>query len=299
MTAGVKLPGTIEPMHVWLGSDGNSIAGDVWGDPAGPLVILQHGGGQTRHAWKGAGERLGAAGYRAVALDARGHGDSAWAADGRYDQDAMIGDVKSVIAALDDRKPVLVGASMGGANSLVAVGEGTIQASALVLVDVAARIEREGAERILAFMTQKPDGFDSLEEAADAIANYQPHRKRPPSLDGLAKNLRLDQGGKFRWHWDPKFSLSFNELDARQLRYEAAARAVTVPTLVVRGGISDVLSEEGLRHFQAVCPHAQVANIANAGHMIAGDRNDVFADSVIDFLSAVMNPLTRSYDGPI
>ena len=184
MNVGAKLPGTIEPMHVWHGEGGVRIAGDSWGDPAGPLVILQHGGGQTRHAWKGAGERLGAAGYHAVVLDARGHGNSDWAPDGRYDQDVMIGDVKRVIEVLGGRKPMLVGASMGGANSLVAVGEGTINAAALVLVDVAARIEREGADRILAFMTGQPEGFNSLEEAAEAIASYQPHRKRPKTSTG-------------------------------------------------------------------------------------------------------------------
>jgi pimeloyl-ACP methyl ester carboxylesterase len=284
MGAGIKLPGTVEPMHTWRTPGGITIAGDVWGNSNGPLVVLQHGGGQTRHAWKGAGEKLGAAGYRAVALDARGHGDSDWAPDGRYDQDAMIDDVKFVIEALGGRNPVLVGASMGGANSLVATGEGKINAGALVLVDVAARIQRAGAERILAFMTQKPDGFNSLEEVADAIAGYQPHRKRPKNLRGLGKNLRLDRNGKFRWHWDPKFSLSFTELDVRQHRYEASARRLSIPTLVVRGGISDVLSEEGLDHFREICPHAEVVNVAKAGHMIAGDRNDIFADAVIDFL---------------
>ena len=290
MSAGAKLPGAIAPMHFWRGSGGNTIAGDSWGDPAGPMVILQHGGGQTRHAWKGAGERLGAAGYFAIALDARGHGNSEWASDGRYDQDAMIGDLKCVIAALGGVKPALVGASLGGVNSLVAVGEGMIDASALVLVDIAARIEREGAERVLAFMTQKPDGFESLEEAADAIASYQPHRKRPRDMKGLVKNLRLAPSGKFRWHWDPLYSRSFCELEQRQRRYEGAARSLKVPTLVVRGGTSDVLSEEGVLHFQQLCRHAEVITIAGAGHMIAGDRNDIFVDAVVGFLRRQVLP---------
>jgi pimeloyl-ACP methyl ester carboxylesterase len=284
MSAGIKLPGTLEPTHVWHGEGGIRIAGDVWGNPAGPLVILQHGGGQTRHAWKGAGEKLGATGYYAVALDARGHGDSDWAPDGRYDQNAMIEDLRRVVKELGGSRPILIGASMGGANSMVAVGEGTIEASGLVLVDVAVQIERQGAERILAFMTRNPDGFDSLEEVADAIASYQPHRKRPRNQEGLAKNLRVDESGKFRWHWDPKFSLSFSDLDARQRRYEAAAKRLSIPTLVIRGGISDVLSNVGLRHFQEICPQAEVVNIADAGHMIAGDRNDIFAEALITFL---------------
>jgi pimeloyl-ACP methyl ester carboxylesterase len=120
MNAGRRLPSTPEPMHHWSGAVGIDIAGDAWGDPSGPLVLLQHGGGQTRHAWKGTGQTLGAAGYYAVAFDARGHGDSQWAPDGDYSQDAMVEDLTKVVEALGGRRPVLVGASMGGGTSLVA-----------------------------------------------------------------------------------------------------------------------------------------------------------------------------------
>ena len=205
MSAGQRLPSTPAPTQLWKGHDGITIAGDAWGDPDGPLVILQHGGGQTRHAWKGAGETLGAAGYHAVAFDARGHGDSDWAPDGRYGQDLMVADLEAVVAQLGNHRPVLVGASMGGGTSLVAVGEGHVDATALVLVDIAPRIEPDGVAKIQAFMTARPDGFGSLEEVADAIAAYQPHRQRARNLDGLAKNVRLGEDGRYRWHWDPRF----------------------------------------------------------------------------------------------
>ena len=84
---------------------------------------------------------------------------------------------------------------MGGGTSLVAAGEAHIPASALVLVDMAPKIDLVGTAKIQDFMNQKPDGFDSLEEVAEAIANYQPHRKRPRTLDGLAKNVRLAPSG--------------------------------------------------------------------------------------------------------
>ena len=191
MSAGERLPGTPVPMHTWPGADGLTIAGDAWGPKSGRLVMLLHGGGQTRHAWKGAGETLAAAGYRAIAFDARGHGDSGWAERAEdYIADKMVEDLKAVIAAEGGEKPALVGASMGAGTSLLAVGEGRIDASALVLVDMAPKVEPEGVAKIQAFMNQKPEGFDSLEEVAEAIANYQPHRKRPRNLDGLAKNVR-------------------------------------------------------------------------------------------------------------
>lgn len=285
MSAGERLPGTPDPMHKWEGAGGVMIAGDTWGDPNGPLVVLQHGGGQTRHAWKGAGETLGSSGYHAVAFDARGHGDSDWADPDAYGPDFMVEDLRCVSQALGAANPILVGASMGGGVSLLAIGTGKVDAKALVLVDMAPRIEPEGSRRIQEFMNQKPDGFDSLEEVAEAIANYQPHRPRPRKLDGLAKNVRRAANGKFRWHWDPsrRQFQGANTTEYRQ-RLHDCADTLTLPTLLVRGGLSDVLSEAGAQSFLQQCPHAEYVSVENAAHMVAGDRNDIFADSVVEFL---------------
>lgn len=275
-------------MHRWPGARGVTLAGDSWGDPNGPLVLLQHGGGQTRHAWKSAGEALGRAGYHAIAFDARGHGDSDWSPDGVYGQDLMVEDLVCLLVALGNRRPVLVGASMGGGTSLVAAGEERVDATALVMVDIAPRVETAGVEKIQAFMSQRPEGFDSLEQVAAAIGAYQPHRKPPKDLAGLAKNLRLSPEGKYRWHWDPRFMTLRREIDKRTARLEACARALDLPTLLVRGGLSDVLSEEGAQAFLELCPHSEYVNISGAGHMVAGDRNDIFGTAVLDFLSRMV-----------
>jgi pimeloyl-ACP methyl ester carboxylesterase len=288
VSAGRRLPGAPEPTRFWPGAEGVILAGDEWGPPGGPCVILQHGGGQTRHAWKNVGAQLGSAGYRAIAFDARGHGDSGWASDGRYGQDAMIEDLVSLIGGLGNPRPALVGASMGGGTSLVAIGEDHVDATALVMVDIAPRVEAQGVARIKAFMSQKPQGFDTLEEVADAIASYQPHRARPRSLAGLAKNVRLGDDGKYRWHWDPRFLERVIDAHKRLLRFEACARRLRLPVLLVRGGLSDVLTEEGAREFLALCPHSEYVSVGSAGHMIAGDRNDAFGNAVIDFLSRVV-----------
>ncbi|MGI4814432.1 MAG: alpha/beta fold hydrolase [Janthinobacterium lividum] len=287
MSAGQRLPGTPQPMHYWDGA-GVRLAGDSWGNPEGPLVILQHGGGQTRHAWKRTGETLGTAGYHAIAFDARGHGDSDWAPDGVYSQDSMVQDLQHVVAALGNRRPVLIGASMGGGTSLVAAGERHVDATALVLVDVAPRIEKGGVDKIHAFMSQKPQGFESLEEVADAIASYQPHRQRPSNLQGLAKNVRLGADGKYHWHWDPRIHVGRHDLMRRQTRLEDSARTLNVPTLLVRGGMSDLLSEDGVREFQKLVPNCEVVNIDAAGHMVAGDRNDSFGRAAVEFLTRVV-----------
>jgi len=275
-------------MHYWTGHAGIRIAGDSWGPPNGPLVLLQHGGGQTRHAWRGAGKTLGEAGYHAVAFDARGHGDTDWAPDGNYSQDIMVRDLKCVITDLGNQRPVLVGASLGGGTSLVAVGERHVDATALVLVDVAPNIEVQGVENIHVFMSQNPEGFDSLEEVSKAIASYQPHRVRPRNLDGLGKNVRLGRNGKFYWHWDPQFRAAEFDLELRTRRLEACSVNLGLPTLLVRGCLSDLLSEAGAQAFLKLCPRAEYACISSAGHMVAGDRNDIFATAVIEFLSRVV-----------
>ncbi len=293
MNARRRLPDTPRPMLRLPGADGVEIAADRWGDSGCPVVLLQHGGGQPRHAWKGTGQALAQAGYQAYALDARGHGDSDWASDGDYSQDAMVADLVNVAAAVDAAAPVLVGASMGGGISLCAVGENALTASALILVDTAPQIEPAGAQRIMDFMAQKPDGFDSLEEVADAIATYQPHRPRRQSLEGLKKNVRLDESGRLRWHWDPAFiGRKRPQIEERSHRMQAAAEKLAVmdmPVQLVRGGLSDVLSEAGAQSFLQVCPRCEYVNVTDAAHMVAGDRNDIFSAAVINFLLGVTN----------
>ncbi|HEY5013090.1 MAG TPA: alpha/beta hydrolase [Acidimicrobiia bacterium] len=276
------------------GDDGLTLVADVEGDPAAPPVVLFHGGGQTRHAWGTTLEVLGKT-WRAYSVDLRGHGDSAWAPDGDYSLDGFARDVRAVARSLGE-PPALVGASLGGIASLAAIAEteGDPLAIALVLVDVAPRIEPAGVSRIGDFMTGNLDGFDSLEAVADAIGAYNPHRPRPKNLDGLKKNLRQRADGRWMWHWDPRFvSGRFGSPDETRStlidgdRLQRAAKTLTIPTLLVRGRMSDLLSEEGARELLELVPHARLADVAGAGHMVAGDRNDAFNDAVVDFLASV------------
>jgi non-heme chloroperoxidase len=269
------------------GEGGLRLVADVWGDPVAPPVLLLHGGGQTRHSWGGTAEALAADGWYAVAIDLRGHGDSEWASDGDYSFDGFVADLHAVLADLG-RKPVLVGASLGGITSLLAEGEPEEPvAEALVLVDVVPSLDRQGVARILAFMSDRPDGFASLDEAADAIAEHLPHRPRPTDLSGLRKNLRLHGDGRYRWHWDPRFLTGERRPAATRDpdRLRAAARAVRAPTLLVRGRKSELVTVEGVREFLALVPHARFVDVAEAGHMVAGDRNDAFTEAVRGFLA--------------
>lgn len=271
----------------FIGRDGLRLAADVGGNPAHPSVILLHGGGQTRHSWHGTMRKLIARGYYVLNLDTRGHGESEWSETGDYSFDAMADDLVAVAASLPTL-PALVGASMGGCTALCAVGRGLSPvASALVLVDVVPRIDPNGAARIIAFMQGHPQGFASVKQAADAVAAYNPHRSRPHDFSGLMKNLRLRDDGRLYWHWDPRLLTGPNLVEPPLMaeRLLDMCKGVHIPTLLVRGMESEIVSEVGVAELRAHLPKVNVFDVANAGHMVAGDRNDVFNAGILDFLA--------------
>jgi peroxiredoxin len=241
--------------------------------------LFLHGGGQTRHSWGGAARDVAAAGWQAVTVDARGHGESDWA-DADYRLSSFAADVVAVTEVLD-RPPVLVGASLGGLTAILLEGDLTPgTAAGVVLVDIIPEMEQAGADRIQAFMSDKAiEGFGSLEEVADAIAAYNPHRPRPADLEGLRKNLR-EIDGRWYWHWDPAFIGGTADFPPAEImdtgRLNAAVGAIEVPMLLVRGRMSDLVSEESTKAFLERFPHVTFADVSGAGHMVVGDRNDAF-----------------------
>jgi len=264
------------------------LVAEAAGSPEDPPVVLLHGGGQTRHAWRWAVVELAKNGFYALAYDMRGHGDSAWASDGNYSLDRLCDDVGGILASLD-RPAALVGASVGGATALLTAAERNVDITALVLVDIATRFAPRGANQISGFMTAYPEGFSSLEEASGVIAAYLPERPPRRDLSGLRKNLRLGSDGRWRWHWDPKFM--FGEHQPRvSLQTERLDRSVVglgdrgVPILLVRGERSELILPEAIDHFKSLAPAARHVDVSGAGHMVAGDQNDKFGEAIISFL---------------
>jgi pimeloyl-ACP methyl ester carboxylesterase len=267
-------------------ADGVNLAADAAGDSQAPAVILLHGGGQTRHSWDGAMRAMLARGYRVINVDARGHGDSDWSKDGNYSLNVLADDLRRIIDSLPS-PPALVGASMGGMTALLAVArEPRAIAKALVLVDIVPQVEPEGVARIVKFFRGNPSGFATLEEAAAAVSAYNPHRPRPRDISGLMKNLRRRADGRLYWHWDPIFFNGEKSLEPplnageRFLRY----RHVQLPVLLVRGLRSDLISGAGVEAFRRDVPQLEVFDVEGAGHMVVGDRNDVFNAGILNFL---------------
>jgi len=290
-------PADIEPtLASFRGASGNALAADVYGTTGAPVLLL-HGGGQTRHAWRKTAQIVVSLGYRAYAVDQRGHGDSEWVADGAYDFTDFGADARALadtLARESGVRPVAVGASLGGMGSLLAEGNHAPVFSALVLVDITPRVDLEGVAKVRGFMSAHArEGFATVEDAAEAVAAYLPHRPRPKSNEGLKRNLRLHPDGRWRWHWDPRFldgrrRLGPGGADVEHQLVEAAKR-IRIPTLLVRGGSSELVQEQHARDLLTLVPHATYVDVSGARHMVAGDRNDQFANAIKSFLRNIQD----------
>jgi pimeloyl-ACP methyl ester carboxylesterase len=298
----LEAPVTTAPIRCepLLARDGVALALERHGAAHSPALVFAHGFGQTRHAWSLSAAALAGEGWQCITADARGHGESGWRADGVYEFEQFVDDLLDVARSAVPAqlglarsaapvKPILIGASMGGLLGLIAQAEHEVF-RALVLVDVTPRWELAGVERILAFMRAHPDGFASVDEAVAAIAHYLPHRaeryrNEQPASERLRKMLVPRDDGRLRWHWDPRL-LERIAADAQNQQQHLidAARRIRVPTLLISGEHSDIVSNSTIAEFQHCVPHAQHVRVARATHMIVGDRNDAFTDAVRAFI---------------
>ncbi len=275
----------------FYGDQGHTIIADVFGE--GSPILLAHGGGQTRLAWTRTAKALEEAGYSAIAMDLRGHGESAWSSSGSYQLDDFAMDLLAISDQLGE-KPALVGASLGGLAGLIAEGELRLGSfTSLTLVDITPNMEPAGVAHVLDFMrAHLADGFASPDEAADAIANYLPDRERRKRSEGLDRYLRRCDDGRLRWHWDPRFisSMTNDKVGQSDSRLTDAAEKLELPVHLIRGGSSNLVSVDAAQSFLRLAPHSAYTDIAGAGHMVVGDRNDAFSEAVVNFFRGPQIP---------
>lgn len=277
-----------KPVAIRLeGMDQLSLAADAWGEATHAPILLSHGGGQTRHSWQGTARVLSERGWHVVNYDHRGHGESDWSPDGIYKIEIHAEDQKHIARSFT-QPPIVVGASLGGLSALLAQGESKEQLyRAIILVDIVPQMDQRGAAEIIEFMERTNSaGFDTLDEAAEVIAGYTGRKKRV-SPEGLGKNLRLGEDGKYRWHWDPAFLGLRGDVGSAPERIIEAARNVEIPIMLIRGRESNVVTEEAVQAFLQTVPEARYVDVAEARHMVVGDKNEVFTESVIEFIDSL------------
>lgn len=229
------------------GFGGIRLEAEMIGDEHDPAILLVHGAGQTRAVWHDVAQALVQSGRRVVSLDLRGHGGSEWPADGRYDFQSFVEDLRAVLAQMGCR-PVIVAATLGGWIATAALEtDAALLAAGLVLVDlptqVDARTSAEIGQRLrdqLARTEGKPD-------------------------------------------WDERLFANFGTVEMPQ-RLASAATQITLPVLFVRGGLSRLTSKGEADAFTAALPSAESVEVADADLLVVTDRTEAFLGHLLDFL---------------
>jgi esterase len=258
-----------------------------WGRQGAPPVLFLHGGCLTAHTWDLACLAL-RNDYHCLALDQRGHGDSEWSPEVDYRPSAQREDVAGWIDALGMDRPVLVGQSMGALNALSYAHAFPERVAGLVLIDIAPEASRSGgAARIVEF-ARAPAELDSIDAFVERAVAFNPRRRRELLRSSLLHNLRQLPDGRLTWKYDRRFLATGMTTVANALEELATqAREVSCPTLLVRGGDSDVVTREAAAAFAACFPAGQFAEVAGAGHSVQGDEPAALVALLRRFLAAV------------
>ncbi|HVM95675.1 MAG TPA: alpha/beta hydrolase [Candidatus Acidoferrales bacterium] len=255
-----------------------------WGAAHAPPVVCLHGITQTAHSWDEVADDLGRD-HRVLCLDQRGHGDSDWASDGDYSRQTQAADVAAISEALALDRFVLMGMSMGGINSITFTALHAQKVRALVIVDVSPEIQAKGVENIRNFIQQEDvlPSFDAFVERAHA---FNPRRSLENIRSRLRHNLKQLPDGRWTWKYDPALRSPNRGFQASALTnlWDDVNR-IRCPTLIIKGGESDILSADSARKMQTAIPGSHLAEIPGAGHSVMGDNPAAFIKATRAFLS--------------
>jgi esterase len=281
---GVPFTQENEPIDKHIQVNGMNFHYLEWGDPASPTILMLHGGSQQAHSWDFVSLPLSEH-YYILALDQRGHGDSDWATDGDYSIEAHQRDIDSIVEAIGLNDFHLIGHSMGGRNSYVWASRHPDALRSLVIVDTGPEAQTRGRNRIQSFR-ELPDELDSFDEFAQRVQEYT-GRTQEQVLGALKYSIRQRSDGKWTWKYDKLLRTpgTRNPQWTPEQLWQAVAR-ITCPTLVVRGGDSDIFADETMRKMQQVIPNCTTVTVPRAGHLVAGDNPADFLRAVQEFLPA-------------
>lgn len=259
-----------------------------WGSPEAPAILMVHGFGVSGHMFDEFAERMQDR-YHLIAIDQRGHGDSDWAPDGDYSRDAFVADLEGFRAALGLDRFVLVGHSMGGLNSVSYTNAYPQHVRALVLVDVGPEAAKEGVENIVRF-TRGPDELE-FDEFVEMAHRFNQRRSIENIRERMRHRLKPSESGKWTWKFDKRFRQQDSGIRiGSELTNDQSwqlFRDIRVPTLLIRGAESDVLSQEIAERVTREMARARLVVVPAAGHSVPGDNPDDFTAAVREFIADV------------
>lgn len=257
-----------------------------WGEPDAPSIILLHGLRAYAH-WFDEFAEAAASRYRLIALDQRGRGLSGWAADGLYNTDAYVADLEVLRIHLGLDRMSLMGHSMGGTNVINYTAKYPQHVEALVIIDSAPELDNVGLTRIRSELGRTPKRFDTLADARVFLRSLHTRASEQNIDTRLKWMLQEGQDGGYVWRidnaiFDPRMTPDPAE------RTWSALRKITCPTLIVRGGVSDLITREMVERMMACIPGCKNVEIPDAAHMVIEDNPDGFNAGVMPFLDNVL-----------
>jgi esterase len=290
---GLDAPAIVQPSDGWVELNGIRFHYLYWGNPHLPPLVLLHGGSLTAHTWDMACLLLRER-YHCIALDQRGHGDTGWTPEDQIandNGDLMLRDTEAFIDYLAYPRVILCGMSMGGMNAIRYAARHPNRLSALAIVDIAPVTMQEGLIEMEAFR-RETETMSRFEDFLERAVKFNPQRKPAHLKYSLMHSLKPVEDG---WTWKqdhrPRTAMErpAEELAAaRKARSEALwadVRAITTPSLLMRGDISKILSKEAADEMVASMASCEQVVIPGAGHSVQGDNPKAFAGELAGWLS--------------
>ncbi|MEM7406478.1 MAG: alpha/beta hydrolase [Pseudomonadota bacterium] len=256
-----------------------------WGPEDAPTVVCLHGGHQSAHSWDLVSLSL-ARRFRVIAPDQRGHGDSEWVRSAHYGNEDMAADLAALIDVLELDRPLVMGHSMGGRNTLLAAQAHPNLARALAVVDIGPEVSERGGRAIASFVAQNEE-FEDLDAFVENVRRYDPYRSREHIERTVRYNLFQRADGKYISKCDrlPR-KLGLTKMMRSDALTLTSVGELSMPVLVVRGENSNVLEPDAAARFVAALPAGELVTVPDCGHNVHSQNTTGFLAAIEPFLRA-------------
>ncbi len=281
--------------------NGFALHASIWPNAGMPSCILLHGFGHHSRIWDPLAKQL-QTDYEVVALDFRGHGDSAWDSECDYSHDALQQDLHALISALKLTKFHLLGHSLGARIAMLYAASQPQQVSSLTIMDTGPEASSKGVQRIRSEAANQPACFADMTEYHSWLRTRHP-LARASGLQSLAEHGLRASGKQWQAKTDPAFVRALwqqdfagaandpDNLPLTQKLWQCLA-ATKCPTLVLKGQISSILGRDVAKimveHYLA---QGQLNVVPMAGHAVLLDNPDYCVGAISGFLRQQPQPL--------
>ena len=285
-TAGITFSAEVLPQDQYVQANDMRLHYLDWGNSGKPKMLLLHGGAQTAHSWDFFALAMRDH-FHIVALDQRGHGDSAWSEAGDYDTTSHVADVQAFTKAIGYDNFVLIGLSMGGRNAYGFAAKYPQKVHRLVVIDVGPDVQQEGRRHIQEFL-EGTETFESFDWLVQRVQRYNPRRPEAQIRGSLLNNIKQMADGRWTWKHDRRRGVRRDRGgEMNQAAWEDLAK-VQAPTLIVRGAESNMLSVQTATKMLNTIKGSRLVEVPQAGHLVQGDNPVAFEKTVREFLSLAL-----------